>query len=298
MLEALQLLIRVVIPIYILIAIGFIIGRLSPEVETRSISKLVLFVFAPALIIHSFKGSNISTVNLLKTLVVAASVVVVGYAFAIPVGRGIFGKRNRAFEISSVFMNSGYLGLPLIYLIFGEGLFPLAVAFCVSVTLLHFTVGILLLNPKGVRESAKEIVKLPLLHSLWIGLLLRGSHFPQSFDKMLKLTGDATIPLMLVALGINLSRIKASMLKTGAVSSLIRFASGGAAAFLAGSLLFQEKSYVMALTLQASLPSAVMNFVLCEAFCGDAQLAASIILISTTLYPAFFLLLSLFAGIR
>jgi len=54
------LLLNVLFPLYLLIGFGFLIGKLKKDVETKSISFLVLFIFAPALIISSFRKIDLT----------------------------------------------------------------------------------------------------------------------------------------------------------------------------------------------------------------------------------------------
>ncbi len=287
-----DLFLNVIFPLYLLIGIGFLVGKLKPDFRTTDISFLVLYVFAPALILCSFRTVSVSR-ELVGCITLVAVFVFVGTLLLAFAAEKLFlGKRNAAFEISSTVMNAGYLGIPLIYLMFGEKALPIAVTYMVVMALLHFTAGVALLGD-GLADGVKSALKLPLIYAVFFSFVFRDFPLPDGFEKVLKLTGDATMPLMLVALGVNLSRIPTSYLGISVIASAVRFLGGTLSALLAVFLMPIPSELKAPLIVQSSLPSAVLNFVLCEKFGKSPGLAASIIFISTLLFPIYLPFLSL-----
>jgi len=278
------ILVNVILPLYLLILLGFFIGRLKRDVETQSISFLVLFIFAPALIISSFRKVSIGYPDVGCTVIVSVAVVMFVWLCVYALERFAFGERFPALELSSTIMNSGYLGIPLIYLLFGEKGLPYGISFMVAMTLIHFTFGILILQG-SLLSGIREALKIPVIYAIFLSFLLKGVHIPEGFEKMVELTGNATMPLMLVSIGISLSRIEVSSLKLGAVSSAFRLTGGFLFSSLPVLLLHCNPLMSKVLIVQSSLPPAVLNFVLCDRFGKDPDTAASSILIGTLISP-------------
>ncbi len=289
------LIIEVLLPVYGLMAIGFFLGWLKRELDTKDVSELVLTVFAPALVLHFFRRSDFSVDSLVRVFAVSLGIVVVCYVLVFLFEIFFLRRRSRAFEISSVFMNSGYLGLPLIYLLFGDRAMVYAIAFSVSMTMLHFTMGLVLLQKGSIFSGIAKVLRMPVVWAIPLGLLFRKVFLPPGVEKMLALTGNATLPVMLVAIGISLSRITASHLVLGLWATLLRFGGGFVGSLVVCGIAGCPHDLRNVLAVQAALPSAVMNYVLCEQMGEEPEIAASIIFVSTAAFPLFLIFLKLFS---
>lgn len=179
-----------------------------------------------------------------------------------------------------LFANTGNMGLPLILFAFGETGFAIGILYMVSTTVLHYTVGILILN---YDESPFELFKLPLVYSAIAGVLLSVSHIeiPTALFRALDLLGEASIPTMIFALGYKLSEV--------AITHVSRSFFIGGLRILFGVILGVVAVYLFNITgvaakviiLQAAMPAAVFNFVLADKYNQDSQMVASIILAGT-----------------
>ncbi len=279
-----NLLANVIVPLYLLIGIGFLIGKVKSDVETESISFLVLSVFAPALILSSFRKINISSFEL-SCIVISAIFVVLSVWLSIFLYERVrLKQRLPSLEISSTIMNSGYLGIPLVYLLFGEKGLPYGVSFMVVMTVIHFTYGIFILQ-KNLKEGLIETLKLPVIYAIVAAFLLKEVKLPRGFERMIELTGDATMPLMLVSIGISLSRIKVATLKFGFISSAFRLIGGFVFSLFIVSFLSCNEMVSKVVVVQSSLPPAILNFVLCSRFKVNPEIASSSIFIGTLISP-------------
>jgi predicted permease len=286
-----ELLVNVILPLYLLIGAGYLFGRLRPELETRTISFVVLYLFAPALIFSSFKRVNLTLTSFFQIAFTALFVFIFTYLLAVAAEKALLGRRNPAFELSATVMNAGYLGIPLIYLMFGEEALAYAITFMVVMAVYHFTLGILILKGRDFKEGIKAALKIPLIYAALLAFLLKGAELPSGIEKVLKLTGDATMPLMLVSIGISLSKISVEEFREAFVATLVRFFGGTVGALIAVSAIGAPPLLKKVLIVQSSLPSAVLNFVLCEEFKASPKLAASVIFLSTLLFPLYLLFL-------
>ncbi len=278
------LLLNVLFPLYLLIGFGFLIGKLKKDVETKSISFLVLFIFAPALIISSFRKIDLTYSDFSCTLLSAVFVVLSVWFLTFLYEQWVLKERLPALELSSTIMNSGYLGIPLIYLLFGNEGLPYGISFMIVMTVIHFTYGIFILK-RDLKTGIEEILKLPVIYAIILAFFLKDLKFPDGLERMLELTGNATMPIMLVAIGISISRIKLSSLKLGFTSSSFRLLGGLIFSTLAVLVLSCNDLLSKVIVVQSSLPPAILNFVLCDRFGENPDIAASSILIGTFISP-------------
>jgi predicted permease len=133
----------------------------------------------------------------------------------VSLGIGFLSKRDRAerqaIVITSVLMNTGFYGIPVCMLAFGEWGLVYATIFMVASSITQSTLGIFLASAgrKSSREAFASIFKVPLIWSIVAARLL--VHLdaipPAPFMKMINMLGEAAIPLGLVLLGMQLERI-------------------------------------------------------------------------------------------
>ncbi|WP_163328375.1 AEC family transporter [Desulfurobacterium thermolithotrophum] len=289
-----NVILNVILPLYLLIFSGFLIGKLNPKLKTDTISFIVLYLFAPALIFTSFRNIEISLHNL-SCITFTALGVFLGVLFLSLIVETFFLKRkNEAFEISSTVMNAGYLGIPLIYLMFGDNGIPYAITFMVVMAVLHFTLGIFILQRENLKEGLISVLKIPLIYAVIFAFFTKDVFIPQGIEKVIKLAGDATLPLMLVSIGISLSRIKPSEFAFSFWGTVLRFLGGFFTAVFFTALFNCPNLIKKVLIVQSSLPSAILNYVLCERFNKSPEVAASIIFVSTLLFPIWLIILGIF----
>ncbi|MEO2067947.1 MAG: AEC family transporter, partial [Desulfurobacteriaceae bacterium] len=191
----------------------------------------------------------------------------------------------------STVMNAGYMGIPLIYLMFGEKVVSFATFYMVVMAIFHFTLGIVILERENLKEGIISAFKIPLVHAAVFAFLTKDFVLPSGIEKIIKIAGEATLPLMLVSIGISLSRIKLNDVVLSFVGTGVRFFGGTLSALFLVKLFSCSPLLSKVLIVQSSLPSAILNYVLCERFSRSPEVAASIIFISTLLFPIYLLFL-------
>ncbi|SNR61692.1 AEC family transporter [Desulfurobacterium atlanticum] len=279
------IILNVIFPIYILIALGFIAGKAKKRLDTEGITFIVLYFLAPALVFSSFRKLHI-TVESFTYIAINGTVTIGSIWFIAFLFAKIFYKRRiPAFELSSSIMNIGYLGLPLIYVLFGENALGYAVTYMVLVTIIHFTIAVVALNPDSLKDGIVETLKIPLIYAVIFSFFFKNIPLPDGMEKMLKLMGDSTMPLMLITIGIKLSSIKMENLHTGISGALLRLIGGTFISFLTVKTFSCPELLKKTIFVQSTLPSAILNFVLCDRFKQDPDISASIIFFSTLISP-------------
>ena len=179
-----------------------------------------------------------------------------------------------------LFANTGNMGLPIIYYAFGQDGLTLAILYMVCTTFIHYTVGIMLFN---IKNGPTELLKLPLIYSAIAGLTISflSIDLPLVISRTLQLAGEASIPVMVFALGYKLAEIKITHISRSILFGGLRMLLGFIFGLLAVEILNIEGLLAKVIILQASMPPAIFNFVLAEKYKQNSQAVASIILAGT-----------------
>ncbi len=124
-----------------------------------------------------------------------------------------------------LFANTGNMGLPLVLFAFGDAGFNIGILYMVSVTIVQYTLGIIILS---FNESPFDVFKLPLIYSAALGIVLSvfGWTIPTMVGRAINLLGEASIPTMIFALGYKLSRVTISHLNTSLAFGGLRIGLG------------------------------------------------------------------------
>ena len=111
--------------------------------------------------------------------------------------------------------------------------------------------------------------------------LATGWQLPEWSVNTIELIGQMGIPLMLMTLGVAISRLSPRGLGRAAILSVLKLAICLAAALLAGRLLDLPPVALGVLTLQVMTPVAVTSYMLAEKYGNDAAEVAGLVVVST-----------------
>ncbi|WP_368359217.1 AEC family transporter [Marinitoga lauensis] len=111
-----------------------------------------------------------------------------------------------------MFSNGGYLGYPVVSALFGEEYIAKAVMYVIVMTLLSFSVGIVILTG-NIKKGLTNMLKLPMLWGFLVGWILGANglsweNLPFTLYEPLKMIKEASIVIILINIGVSLSRIK------------------------------------------------------------------------------------------
>jgi predicted permease len=187
-------------------------------------------------------------------------------------------------------MNAGSLGTSVADQFYGEQGFLLAMLFYITVQALLYTVGPALAGGgrEQLREGAAAALRLPLIWALLLGLALNraGTGLPAVADGTLEILGGAWKPVLLLTLGMQLSR--ASRLESADFRRLLpplvvaRMATGLAAAAALVLALGLRGELAAVVLISSSMPSAITTYVV-GAYCGSDMQRLSLGILGTTL---------------
>jgi predicted permease len=177
-----------------------------------------------------------------------------------------------------MFNNGVNLGVPLAMLTFGSDILPLAVLLFVVSALLHFSLGIWLLDHRArFGNILRNPVVLASVGGLGIGA--SGIELWPPLLTAVRMLGEISIPLALFGLGVRLTDGALTQWRIGIIAAIARPLAGMLIAWAAALTLQLEPRQAALLLLYGALPPAVMNYVFAEHYGREPDKVASIVLI-------------------
>lgn len=279
-------LLSVVIPAAIAVLAGYVAGR-KLELDIPTLTKLTLYIFSPALIIDSLlttelparEGLRIALAFAISTALLYGLVVVITLAGQLP-------KSVRTSLLAStIFPNSGNLGLSLTLLALGPAGLERAVVTYLSSAVLVFGFGPALVSGEGLKRGARTTIRLPLIWALIGGLALRaaGVGLPLGIDDGIHLLAQAAVPALLITLGLQMSRTRFVPRPSDFSTAALRLGAGPLAAYIAGRAVGLDHLALQVLVLQCATPTAVNALLVAAEFGGDSARAARAVVLTTIL---------------
>ena len=259
-------------PIVILIAIGFYWKKKELPFDKDMISSLLMNLGTPALLIASINNKDLTVDNMLTILIYGTSLIIVCTALT-TVYLKIEGKEVRPFLQSFIFPNTGGLGIPIVYVLLGETAFVYAITFSILINIYHFTIGLWLANNS---LNIKKALQTPVLYALVAALLFKGTNteVPSVLEDVCKMLGGIVIPLMLIAFGSSLVGIKIGENLKAIRMGIARVIIGFLVVYMAYILGDFEHIIIATLLIQYSMPIATTSYLFAFKFNGpDKEIA-------------------------
>ena len=291
-----------ILPIILLSGAGFTLAKLL-HVDSRSLGRVVFYVFSPLLIFNLLLNNQLELKE--AGIVIIFTVSIVSTMGVITYLLGSLFKIERhilmTILITSMFANTGNYGLPLVSFAFGEDALPYAAIYFVTTTFLFFSVGVFLasLGHMNVKDAALGLFKIPSLYAVLLAVLINifQLKLPTPVLRTVDLAAGGSIPLMLILLGVELSRVEvAANLRALQLSVALRLLVAPLIALLIALLFGLHNPVRGAVVTQASMPSIVSSAVLAMEYQLDSKFVTSVIFISTLLSPLTLTPLLVFLG--
>ena len=259
-------------PIVILIAIGFYWKKKELPFDKDMISSLLMNLGTPALLIASINNKDLTVDNMLTILIYGTSLIIVCTVLT-TVYLKIEGKEVRPFLQSFIFPNTGGLGIPIVYVLLGETAFVYAITFSILINIYHFTIGLWLANNS---LNIKKALQTPVLYALVAALLFKGTNteVPSVLEDVCKMLGGIVIPLMLIAFGSSLVGIKIGENLKAIRMGIARVIIGFLVVYIAYIFGDFEHIIIATLLIQYSMPVATTSYLFAYKFNGpDKEVA-------------------------
>jgi malate permease and related proteins len=273
----------ILLPLIFLASGGYLLSiffRLSESTLIRIVSDF----FMPALVFYSLYTSTINLSQTLKLFGVVSLILFLLFLATFAYSR-IFKVDFKSFSPPILFMNSGFLGIPLMKLWGGIAAMNYIVIYDQIQTFYIFSLGIVIVTGGFNSAGLKEMIKSPLLWSIVAGFICKYLHIyiPELFMEMIEFSGAGAAALATFALGVSLSKRKFQADPHLLSGLILRFVVGyfaGLVACLVFNISGTERTVIL---IASSLPSAVFSMVIPVRYGVDGRFASSMILVSSVL---------------
>ena len=280
----LERILGIILPVFLIILLGWLYAwRVKPDMSM--VNRISMNVLAPALIFSALASKEFDVAANWKLLLGSVGVVVGSGLIAWPISR-LMKVDPRTLVPPVMFNNCGNMGLPLAALAYGAaGFGPMVALFTIS-NLLHFTLGVWIINH---RAKYSNLLRNPMVVSTVAGFAFALAHptLPEWLTVAIKMVGDALIPMMLLSLGARLADVRWDAIRLGVVGGIACPVTGLLMALLLAPALDLDATQRGLLILFGALPPAVLNFMVAEAFRQEPHKVASIVLIGNVLSVIF-----------
>ncbi len=272
-------LLSVVAPVFVVALVGLIRARSGTRFDEDSISRLVLNVGIPCLVFRTLTSLDVPPAELARMAGLAAGVMSM-FALGGFAALKVMNLPAHTYLGPLIFANSGNIGLPICLFAFGDAGLALGMAYFAVSSTCHVVLG----GPLFAGSfSLRPFFRSPLTWAviITVGVIASGVTVPIWIARTTTLLGDIAIPLMLLTLGVSLSKMHPESLGRSAILSLVRLGLGVSASLLLTTLLGVEGLPRKVLVLQASMPVGVLNYLFAQRYARTPEQVASLVLLST-----------------
>lgn len=269
--------VSIIFPVFAIAGVGYLYGRYHRP-NMALINQLNMDLFVPALVFAALAGKEFD-ISRYGELALGGVAVILGSGLLAWPFVHLLKVDYRTFIPPMMFNNSGNMGLPLALLAFGEVAVPAAVVLFIVEMLLHFTLGVYMLNR---RLNLFSLLRMPMIMATILGLLVGGFKLPlwEPLYIMIRMLGDVAIPLLLFSLGVRLTAISYRDWHLGVAGAIICPATGMAMAWLVTLFLDLPPLQYSLLLIFGALPPAVLNYLVAEKYHQEPEKVASIVMIA------------------
>lgn len=287
----------VMMTLFALVVVGYIAGKLGylGGDFDRQLSRLVINITCPALILSSSMTGTLPDRHLILPLLLISAItyiILAGVAFLLP----RYLTKNKDDEgpggFALMFGNVGFMGYPVVASIFGhEAVFYAAVLNVVN-TFAVFTIGTILITGKsemeGERFQKKVLYSTPMLAAyLTMAIVaLEIDNIPEVICQPLTMLGNITVPAALLIIGSSMSSLPLRSLLGNPIvytTTLFRLAILPIGIHFLMNATGFSPMVVNINTLVIAMPVATYGTILCLKYEKDTTMMTEVTFITTLL---------------
>ena len=274
---------EVLFPVFFVVGIGYFLGKKNPKINTTFITQFGANIGSPAIVLYSVTTTGL-TFNVFSEYFFYYFLAIIGFSI-IGIIFLFFLKKDIIMELPPLILpNTGNMGLPICLFAYGNEGLGVAGAIASIIILFHFTVGVFLASK---RFNFEIILKSPAFYSVLLSILILYFQIPvpNFIVNTTMLLTYATIFLILMSLGIALTRLKVFSFNKALVSSIARVILGPVVGLILIRLFNLSGIAAGVLLIQCSMPSAILNYLVGSMYSPKKVIdsIASTIVVSTIL---------------
>ena len=255
---------EVLFPVFIIVGIGYFLGKKNPNLETSFITDYSANFGTPALVIFALTSSGV-TFDIFAEYFIYSVIAIICFAITGIIFL-IFQKKDYLRELPPFILpNTGNMGIPICLFAYGTMGMGVAAAISSIVVLLHFTLNIFLASKKF---DLHIIIKSPSFYAILITILFLYYEIetPTFVLNTVMLLAYAMIVMILMSLGVALTQLKVFSFKDALISSICRVIIGPIIGFGLINVFKLSGFAAGVLLIQASMPSAILTYLIASMY--------------------------------
>ena len=274
-----EVILNSVVPVLLLILAGFGYSKVR-IMNLRPMVDFIIEVAVPCLVLAKLTENPPRGNDML--LVMAGNVVVVwgviGLTFIAHRARL---TRTRSAFMTAPFANAVNIPVPLALFAFGAGAVTNQLIYAITNMCFMYLVGTWLVV--GNRGGIKQVLRLPPVWALGVAVVMvaLGLRLPPFIHAPVALVGDTVVPLLLFALGYQLSSMGLSRVKDAALPVGLRMGGGLLMGVLFVATIRPSQAVAQAVLLGCAMPPAIQTYLLSAKLNVDPEIAASGVVLGT-----------------
>jgi len=280
---------QIVLPVFLIFLIGYA-GQKILHFNVKSVSAFALYLMSPFLVFSNFYETELNKTYLdIFIYGLLLSIILIFLIKAVSRIKKYPSSITSGLILSTAFMNNGNLGAPIALFAFGEKGFRYAVTIMVFHAIITSTLGIYYAarGKLDAKNSLAAVAKMPIAHAAIISVSWQqfSLPLPENIFKIITLIGDASIPVVMLALGMQLAEIKLKTmdLEKITLALVVRLLVSPAIAWGIALMLQVPDLLAKVMIVSAAMPSAARTTMYALQFDSEPDLVSSITLISTVI---------------
>ena len=275
---------EVVFPVFFVVGIGYYLGKKNPKIDTKFITNFAANIGTPAMVIYAVTSTGINF-EIFRDYFWYYLLAIICFSIVGIINLFLINTKDIIRELPPlIFPNTGNMGLPICLFAYGSQGLGVSASITSLIILMHFTVGVFLADRKF---NLDVIIKNPPFYAIIFSaiVLFYEIDMPVFVINTTEWLMYVTIFLILMSLGIALTRLKVFSLNKAVISSITRMFIGPLIGI--GLIWFFDLEGFAAgvLLIQCSMPSAELNYLVGSIYSPKKVVdsVASTIVVSTVM---------------
>ena len=269
----------IIIPIIIIIFVGYIWNKIGNNLNQTEITNIITWIGAPCLIFNTLIKLE-SSVFLLKDMILSAIFMVLSMFLFSYILLKLINFPIRTFINPMSFSNSGNLGMTISLFAYGSLGLELAVIVFMITSILHFTLGVSIWSGNW---STRFLIKTPVIYAVFLALSINffSIELPKTLTNTTSVLAGITIPLLLFTMGISLNKISYKLDYKIIILIILRIFMAFTMAYLIIYLLNINGIAKNIILLQAFLPAPIFTYLFASQYNVQPDKVANYLMTST-----------------
>ncbi|MDF2545934.1 MAG: permease [Anaerosolibacter sp.] len=292
----LSVILESVISLFIVILVGIYASKknIITEKINKGLIDILIQIALPFMILSSFIYTYDNTIksNVIKTFYYSMIAYIIMIIFSYLILLPIKNDKKTILHFANVFMNTGYVGFPILNSIYGTEGVVYGSIFNMFFVIFLWTYGIILFKGKLEKDELKaelrKILLNPSILAVCIGILIMifDIQFSGAILSSIRSIGNITGPLSMIIIGVILSNTKIKKYLSdwtiyyGLTTKLIIIP---AVMYLLSLLAKDTSKAINTVIIMTAMPASAMTAILAENFEKEKEYAAVVVSVTTLL---------------